>query len=145
MTRQADPPSEVDLCAYIDGQLDVARRLEVEDYLSRNPTAAAELMADLRNRSAMQLALELPAAARADAVALAHQLDRKMRMSKSARLMPRVSFGLLAAACLWLAQDEIGDVLAPAALALPTFADEALDTHCTSSANNYYRGEGPVH
>jgi anti-sigma factor RsiW len=124
--------SEVDLCAYVDGQLDVARRLDVEDYLSRNPAAAADLMSDLRNRSAMQLALKFPAAVRADAVARARQLDRKMRVRRMARLLPRASFGLLAVACLWLAQDEVGDVLAPAALALPTFADEALDTHSTA-------------
>jgi anti-sigma factor RsiW len=132
MERQADPVSEVDLCAYVDGQLDVARRHDVEDYLSSNPAAAADLMSDLRNRSAMQLAFKDRTVARADAVARARQLDRKLRVRRMARLVPRASIALLAAACLWLAQDEVGDALAPAALALPTFADEALDTHSTA-------------
>lgn len=132
MTRQADPVSEVDLCAYVDGQLDAGRRLAVEDYLSRNPAAAAELMSDLRNRSAMRLALDVPASVRTDAVALARRLDRKMRVGRIARLAPRASIALLAIVCLWLAHDDMDDVLAPAALALPTFADEALDTHSTA-------------
>ena len=41
--------------AYIDGELDLARRLAVEDHLARNPALAARVMADFRNRSALQL------------------------------------------------------------------------------------------
>ncbi len=41
--------------AYIDGELDLARRLAVEDHLSRHPALAAKVMADFRNRSALQL------------------------------------------------------------------------------------------
>ena len=42
-----DPITETDLHAFIDGQLDVARRIEVEDYLAKHPDAAARVMADL--------------------------------------------------------------------------------------------------
>ena len=47
--------TEVDLQAYMDGQLDDARRIEVKDYLARNPEAAAEVMASLRTTEALRL------------------------------------------------------------------------------------------
>ncbi|BAV63727.1 anti-sigma factor family protein [Sphingobium cloacae] len=52
----------MDIEAYIDGELDLADRLAVEDHLSRNPGLAAQVMADFCNRSALQLlALRDPA------------------------------------------------------------------------------------
>ena len=41
-----DPITETDIHAFIDGQLDVARRIEVEDYLAGHPEIAAHVMAD---------------------------------------------------------------------------------------------------
>ena len=46
----SDPITEADLLAYIDDQLDPARRIEVEEYLARDPDAAARVMADLSDR-----------------------------------------------------------------------------------------------
>ncbi|RVO47624.1 anti-sigma factor family protein [Sinorhizobium meliloti] len=48
---------DFDLHAYVDAQLDVARRIEVEAYLSEHPQAAAQVMADLRIRGELRLAL----------------------------------------------------------------------------------------
>jgi anti-sigma factor RsiW len=58
----SDPITEADLLAYVDDQLDVARRIEVEEHLARNPEAAARVMADLKDRDALRLAFaaELP-------------------------------------------------------------------------------------
>ena len=36
----SDPITEADLLAYVDDQLDVPRRIEVEDYLAHHPAAA---------------------------------------------------------------------------------------------------------
>jgi anti-sigma factor RsiW len=56
----SDPITEADLLAYVDDQLDVARRIEVEDYLAGNPAKAAEVMADLKDRDALRLAFSSP-------------------------------------------------------------------------------------
>lgn len=55
----SDPVGGMEIEAYIDGELDLAQRLAVEDHLSRHPALAARVMADFRNRSALQL-LTLP-------------------------------------------------------------------------------------
>ncbi|MFC5069376.1 anti-sigma factor family protein [Flaviflagellibacter deserti] len=47
---------DAELHAYVDGQLDVAGRLEVEDHLSRHPELAARVMSDMRARDALRLA-----------------------------------------------------------------------------------------
>src|SRR3954452_13668335 len=51
-----DPITETDLHAFVDGQLEVTRRIEVEDYLAGHPEVAALVMADLRTRDALALA-----------------------------------------------------------------------------------------
>src|SRR5258706_736456 len=51
------PVTDTDLDAYVDDQLDVARRIEVEAFLSARPEAAARVMSDLRTRDELRLAL----------------------------------------------------------------------------------------
>ena len=48
-------PSDLEIDAYIDGQLDTEGRFAVEDYLRQHPEAAARVMGDLGTRSALQL------------------------------------------------------------------------------------------
>lgn len=128
-----DPVTDFDLCAYVDGQLDPLRRMEVEDHLSRHPDAAAAVMADLRTNHALGLMLGGNVAARPDSLALARRLDRRFTIRRVARLAPRAAFAGLAVLSLWLAQDEIQEALAPPVRAsVPAFADEALDTHNTA-------------
>ena len=45
--KPVDPVLDTDLSAYVDNQLDINRRIEVEAYLSENPVIAAQVMADL--------------------------------------------------------------------------------------------------
>lgn len=130
MAQRADPISDIDLCAYVDGQLEVARRLEVEDHLARHPEAAAAVMSDLRDRNAINLLLGGPTPVPPEATTLARRLDLRLFQTPLRRLLPRFSIAALALVCLLLAQDEIGELSAPAnAAELPVFADEALDTH----------------
>jgi anti-sigma factor RsiW len=56
----SDVVSEADLNAYIDDQLDTARRLAVEDYLTGNPRLAVRVIADLRARDTLRLLLRTP-------------------------------------------------------------------------------------
>ncbi len=51
----ADTIDEIEIQAYIDGELDLMQQLAVEDHLSRHPILAARVMADFRTRSALQL------------------------------------------------------------------------------------------
>ncbi|WP_298394426.1 anti-sigma factor [Sphingobium sp.] len=47
--------SALEIDAYVDDQLDLPRRFVVETHLSRNPDQAAQVMADLSTRSALQM------------------------------------------------------------------------------------------
>lgn len=49
--------TEIDRMAYIDGQLDDHRRLDVETALAADPPAAAALMGDLADRTALKISL----------------------------------------------------------------------------------------
>lgn len=51
----AAAPSEQEIDAYVDGQLDTEGRFAVEDYLRQHPDLAARVMGDLGTRSALQL------------------------------------------------------------------------------------------
>lgn len=51
----AAAPSEQEIDAYVDGQLDTEGRFAVEDYLRQHPELAARVMGDLGTRSALQL------------------------------------------------------------------------------------------
>jgi anti-sigma factor RsiW len=53
--------TSLELEAYLDGELDAERRLAVEDYLARNPTIAARMMADMSLCTALQIAQPTPA------------------------------------------------------------------------------------
>ncbi|WP_420139693.1 anti-sigma factor family protein [Sphingomonas sp.] len=70
--------SALELDAYLDGELEQSRCLAVEEYLSRNPEAAARMMADFSRRTALRLS-QPHLADRADLAAAAAQLDVGMR------------------------------------------------------------------
>ncbi|PWR18071.1 anti-sigma factor family protein [Zavarzinia compransoris] len=56
MTEIADPITGDDLEAFVDEQLPLARRIEVQDHLARHPELAARMMADLSHRDTLRLA-----------------------------------------------------------------------------------------
>ncbi|MCI4591500.1 anti-sigma factor [Sphingobium sp. BYY-5] len=55
--------SALEIDAYVDNQLDLSRRFVVETHLSRHPDQAAQVMADLSTRSALQLIVPQPGGA----------------------------------------------------------------------------------
>lgn len=130
MAEPIDPVTEADLCAYVDDELDIRRKVEVADYLSRNPDAAAAVMADLRTRDVLRLAAARTRPARSDILASARQLDRKLMQVRIRQMMPRASIAALIALSAFLGRDEISEILTPpATAAVPSFVDEAVDTH----------------
>ena len=130
-----DMVSENDLHAYVDGELEPSRLLVVEDYLARNPQAAARVMADLRSRDVLKLALgSVRRKASPGAIDAAGRLETGMFWSglfKRFRKVAAVGF-LLAAG--WFAHDETGLLHiagSEAAPVPPAFLEDALQAHRT--------------
>lgn len=134
MTNPA-PVTDVDLHAYVDDQLDAARRLEVEDYLAGNPEAAASVMSMLRMRDALRLCVQAPLTATGPLRDSGQRLEQALRRQAAWRAMTRAMTraGGLAAAVLALvsvfAAATMG-LLPPsrsANAAEAAFVDDALD------------------
>jgi anti-sigma factor RsiW len=131
----SDPITETDLLAYVDDQLDAARRIEVEDYLARNPEAAMQVMADLKDRDALRMAfaatLPRPSAAMLDAAGrlergLAWQ-DFRSRLRRAASVVVLIGFG-------WFAHGQVGLGISDseASPKPPAFVEDALHSHETA-------------
>lgn len=90
--------TEADLQAYIDGQLDIVRRVEVEDYLAAHPHHAATVMEDMKLRDELQLFLSDGAGpAPPGTVRLSRRLSATLQRRQ---LLPRLRTGAVAAALL---------------------------------------------
>jgi anti-sigma factor RsiW len=136
MINPNETVSEADLHAYIDEQLTPARRIVVEDYLSRNPELAARVMADLRGRDELRLAM----AERTPVIKLATQ-DAASRLERGlVRGMYFAKFRRAAAVAVfvgmgWLAHVEftsVGNWPTASASAMPAYVGEATRAHRTA-------------
>jgi len=77
MDHPVDPVTEADLQAYVEGQLPVARRIEVEAHLCHDRADALRVMEDLRVRDELRLALaDMPRMARVSTTDAARRLER---------------------------------------------------------------------
>ncbi|MCB4859578.1 anti-sigma factor [Sphingobium sp. PNB] len=102
--RPTDPEiTDLEIDAYIDGELDVERRFVVETRLSRQPDLAARVMGDLSVRSALRM---LTQDRRPVPAGLADRAERLAQPQKSRwrRLMPAglATSGLAAALAVWM-------------------------------------------
>ncbi len=132
----ADPILDGDLDAYVDDQLPVARRIAVEAYLSERPDIAARVMADLRVRDELRLAL---ASARSEHRPETREAARRLERALSFR--PLMS-GLRRAATValfigvgWAAHSSFGPLGAKSVVAsepAPAFVEEAVRAHATA-------------
>lgn len=96
--------TEIDRMAYIDGQLDDHRRLDVETALAADPSAAAALMDDLANRTALRISLaQLKIEPSPALAALANASSRSAPMNW--RRLAALASALAAAVLLGLADD----------------------------------------
>lgn len=131
-----DPVLESDLHAYVDDQLGVARRIEVETYLSQRPQAAAQVMADLRTRDELRLALadqRMPA--RQATREAARHLERSLTRSRLFEAFRRAAVFLVFVGMGWAGHAYLGPFGATEVVASvqpPAFVEEAIRAHKTS-------------
>ena len=131
MTAPTERLPDFDLHAYVDGQLDIARRMEVEDYLSRHPQVAAKVMADLRTRDALRIAFGgaqgRPSPRLIDA---ARRVERGLAFTGVMRRMQRAAAVVALLSIGWAAHAQFGGIsTSEAAPTPPGFVDEALMAH----------------
>jgi anti-sigma factor RsiW len=130
----SDPITEADLLAYVDDQLDVARRIEVEEHLVHDPEAAARIMADLKDRDALRLIhaapLTRPAETMLDAAGRVERglawRELGLRLRRIAAVVMLIGFG-------WFAHGQVGLGItdSEASPKPPAFVEDALHSHET--------------
>ncbi|MBB2973314.1 anti-sigma factor [Mesorhizobium sp. RMAD-H1] len=136
MSEPHDPILDADLDAYVDDQLDVARRIEVEAYLSGHPDVAARVMADLRTRDELRLALAgSRGGARPATTDAARRLERGLIYGRLLGSVQRVAAVTLLVAAGWLANEAFGPLKVRESVAStppPAYVEDAVQAHRTS-------------
>jgi anti-sigma factor RsiW len=124
-TVMIDPITDSDLAAFVDGQLDVMRRLEVESHLGRTPEAAARVMAEMHDRDALRQAFsQLPGPGPERNRAAARRLDRSMAWRRVGERLKRAAVIVLLVGAGWIAHSDTGVFGVPDTFAAPV--DPAL-------------------
>ena len=120
-----DPIADTDLIAFVDGQLDVMRRLDVEAYLAGQPDVAARVMAEMHDRDALRESFAPSPGPGPDRLRLAaRRLDRSLRWSSFASRLKRAAAIAVLVGAGWLAHSEVGQFGVPDTFASPV--DPAL-------------------
>jgi anti-sigma factor RsiW len=134
MTRPADPITEYDLSAYVDEQLDVQRRIEVEDYLARHPEAASQVMADMRGRDALRAEFLPGSGSRPSprTVGAALRLQRGLVLGRFFEGVRRTAAVAALVAVGWVGHAEFGGADDRRGAGPPSFVEDALMSHRTA-------------
>lgn len=131
-----DPITEADLSAYVDGELDAMRRVEVEAHLARHPEDAARVMADLRDRDALREAFAPQAGPTPGRlVDHARRVDRALAWSRLGARLRRAAAVVFLVGAGWLAHTETGTFGVPDTIASPidpALVQEARLAHQTA-------------
>ncbi|QGY02184.1 anti-sigma factor [Methylobacterium mesophilicum SR1.6/6] len=113
-----DPITDDDLIAFVDGQIDPMRRLEVEAHLANDPASAARVMAEMHDRDALRACFTPVLGPGPDRnVVLARRFDRNLRWRRVASRLKRAAAIAVLVGAGWLAHDEIGRFGIPDTLA----------------------------
>lgn len=117
-----DDICEIDLAAYIDGELDTERTCKVERYLAARPAEAAKIMADLASRDALRLIAQRRGLSKPALGMRPWRRKRGARLGRPARV---------AAACVALALAAVVafNVSEQSVAAVPAYLDDALMSH----------------
>jgi anti-sigma factor RsiW len=146
MIEGAEPIVDADLDAYVDDQLDPARRVEVEAYLAIHPQDAARVMADLRSRDALRLLARGTAEPPAALVAAARRLGRAIVRRRMLRAAPVAAVALACLGIGWAAGSgtPLSLIAASHAAPAPRFVDEAAMAHRTALMRAAMRSQPEV-
>ncbi|MBE7184055.1 MAG: anti-sigma factor [Methylobacterium mesophilicum] len=147
MTEDTDPVVQADLDAYVDDQLDAARRIAVEAYLAARPEAAARVMSDLRNRDELRLALAVPQpGARPATTEAARRLERGLRRGRVLSVFQRAAAVAVLIGAGWMLNDAAGPLVGPvvASVPPPAYVEDAVQAHGTSVLRASMRSQPPV-
>lgn len=131
----SDPITEADLLAYVDDQLDPARRIEIEEYLAHAPEAAARVMADLKDRDALRLLHAAPLARPSESILqTAVRLERALAWKELALKLHRVAAVAALIGFGWFAHGQVGLGVtdSEASPKPPAFVEDALHSHNTA-------------
>jgi anti-sigma factor RsiW len=132
----ADPIIDADLDAYVDGELDVSRRIAVESYLSEHPATAAKVMADLSLRGELRLALATDASAgRPQTREAARRLERGLAYGRVLHSLQRIAAVAVLVTAGWVAHNSFGAFSATevsASVPPPAFVDDAVAAYRTA-------------
>ncbi|MET4674742.1 MULTISPECIES: anti-sigma factor family protein [unclassified Luteibacter] len=122
------PPSEHDIHAYVDGQLEQPHRSEVERYLARHPEQAEEIQGWRQDAQQLRtlLAGDLAPSTAADPTALRRRMARRrfVRLATAASLLLCLALGGVAG---WAARGMGSGANAPMADAMQAYRLLALD------------------
>lgn len=136
MTAMLDPVTETDLDAYVDDQLPVARRIDVEAFLSLRPEIAARIMSDLRMRDELRLALAgSKGNARPATSEAARRLGRGLARGRLFGVLQRAAAIAVFVTAGWLANVIIGPLSVNEVVAStppPAYVEDAMRAHGTS-------------
>src|SRR5215213_1193991 len=132
-----DPITESDLHAFVDGQLDVQRRIEVEEHLAGRPEVAARVMADLRARDVLGLAFggELQRRPPEPIMDAARRLERGLVWRCIGLQLQRAAAVVLLVGAGWFAHAQVGlfEISeGEAAPWPPAFVEDARHSHETA-------------
>jgi anti-sigma factor RsiW len=130
-----DPITEADLLAYVDDQLDPARRIEVEEHLAHDPQAAVRVMADLKDRDALRLLHAAPLPRPAEPMLVASgRLERALGWQEFGLKFRRVAAVVALVGFGWFAHGQVGLGVtdSEASPKPPAFVEDALHSHETS-------------
>ncbi|WP_336488618.1 anti-sigma factor [Methylobacterium nigriterrae] len=141
-----DPITDSDLVAYVDGQLEVMRRLDVEAHLARHPDVAARIMAELHDRDALREAFARhPGPGPERNRTAARRLDRSLRWRQVASRLRRAAAIAILVGAGWLAHAEVGLFGVPDTFASPvdpTLVEDAQQARQTAQLRARMTSQG---
>lgn len=136
MLEALNPVTDSDLDAYVDEQLEPARRIEVSAWLAERPDAAARVMADLRARDELRLALALPdASGNPSTTDKARRLERGLGLGRVYRSLQQAAAVAFLIGMGWAANEMVGPMGVTESVASappPPFVEDAMRAHGTS-------------
>lgn len=148
MAHPVDPITEADFQAYVEDQLPVARRIEIEAHLCHHPADAMRVMSDLRVRDELRLALaDMPRMARVTTSDAAHRVERGLLRDRLFRRACKVAAIVALIGAGWLGHAEFGPLGVSEVVASsmpPAYVADAVRAHRTALVRAGMRSQPEV-